>query len=121
MLHRLVVPNGFVLSSEPVRLSRAIKALLRLTPIRAMRTPNERPLERGDLAAIGSWFDIEELRLFGPVSRLQRLILPGSYEDASSARQWCADVLYRMYRQLMRLPRSRAAAMIMVARLRPRT
>jgi hypothetical protein len=78
------------------------------------------PLERRDLAVIGSRFDVEELRLFGPVSRFQRLILPGSYEDASSSRRWCADALYRMDRQVMRLPLSRAAAMIMVARLWPR-
>lgn len=76
-LQRLVVPKGFVLLSEPVRLSQAIKVLRRLMPIRATHTPNERPLERRDLAVIGSWFDIEELGLFGPVSRFQRLILPG--------------------------------------------
>ena len=120
VLHRLVAPKGFVLLSEPVRLSRAIKVLRRLTPIRATRTPNERPLERGELAVIGSWFDIEELRLFGPVSRFQRLFLPGSYEDASSSRRWCADGLYRVDRRLMRLPPLRAAAMIMLARLWPR-
>jgi SAM-dependent methyltransferase len=120
LLQRLVGPHGFVLFSEPVRLSRAIKVLRRLTPIRAIGTPSERPLERHDLAVISSWFDIEELRLFGPVSRFQRLILPGSYEDASSCRRWCADVLYRMDRHLMRLPPLRAAAMILVAKLRPR-
>lgn len=119
-LQRLVVPKGFVLLSEPVRLSQAIKVLRRLMPIRATHTPNERPLERRDLAVIGSWFDIEELGLFGPVSRFQRLILPGSYEDASSSRRWCADVLFRVDRQLMRLPSLRATAMIMVARLWPR-
>jgi 2-polyprenyl-3-methyl-5-hydroxy-6-metoxy-1,4-benzoquinol methylase len=120
VLQRLVAPKGFVLLSEPVRLSQAIKVLRRLMPIRATGTPDERPLERRDLAVIGSWFDIEEMRLFGPVSRFQRVILPGSYEDASSSRRWCADVLYRMDRQLMRLPSLRAAAMIMVAKLWPR-
>jgi 2-polyprenyl-3-methyl-5-hydroxy-6-metoxy-1,4-benzoquinol methylase len=69
LLQRLLVPQGFVLLSEPVRLSRAIKVLRRLTPIRATGTPDERPLERQDLAIIGSRFDIEELRLFGPISR----------------------------------------------------
>jgi SAM-dependent methyltransferase len=120
MLQKLVVPHGFVLLSEPVRLSRTIKVLRTLTPIRANGTPDERPLERHDLAVIGSRFDIEELQLFGPISRFQRLILPGSYEDASSSKRWCADVLYRTDRQLMRFPSLRAVAMIMVAKLWPR-
>ena len=64
---------------------------------------------------------IEQPRLFGPVSRLQRLVVPGSYEDAGRARRWCADSLYRVDRQLMKLPLLRAAAMIMVAKLRPKS
>jgi SAM-dependent methyltransferase len=120
VLTRLVVPEGFVLFSEPVRLSRTVKLLRKLVPIRTAGTPDERPLEQPDLAMISSRFDIQEPRLFGPVSRLQRIVLPGSYEDASQARRWCADSLYRVDRQLMRLPPLRAAAMIMVAKLRPK-
>lgn len=119
-LQLLLAPQGFVLLSEPVRLSRATKLLSSLLPTRIPGTANERPLERQDLKIIRCRFDIEVLRLFGPVSRVQRLIVPGSYEDASSSRRWCADVLYRMDRQLMRLPGLRAAAMIMLAKLRPR-
>jgi len=121
VLKRLVAAGGFVLFEEPVRFSGTLKLLRRLVPIPAGGTPDERPLERADLAIIGSSFDITEPRLFGPVSRLQRLVLPGSYEDASRTRRWCADSLYRMDRQLMRLPPMRAAAMIMVAKLRPRS
>ena len=121
LLQRLLAPQGFVLLSEPVRLSRGIKVLRRLTPIRPVAgTPDERPLEPQDLAVISSRFDIEELRHFGPISRFQRLFLPGSYEDASSSKRWCSDVLYRMDRRLMRLRPLRAVAMIMVAKLRPR-
>jgi 2-polyprenyl-3-methyl-5-hydroxy-6-metoxy-1,4-benzoquinol methylase len=120
VLRSLVTPQGFVLFSEPVRLSRTVKVLRELMPIRKAGTPDERPLERHDLAIISSQFEIKEARLFGPVSRFQRLVLPGSYEDASSARRWCADFLYRVDRQLMRLPPLRSAAMIMVAKLRPR-
>jgi 2-polyprenyl-3-methyl-5-hydroxy-6-metoxy-1,4-benzoquinol methylase len=120
LLKNLVVPHGFVLFSEPVRLSRAVKVLRKLTPIPAAGTPDERPLEPHDLAVITSSFDIEEPRLFGPVSRLQRIVLPDSYEGASQARRWCADSLYRLDRTLMRLPPLRTAAMIMVARMRPK-
>lgn len=120
VLTKLVVPQGFVLFSEPVRLSRAVKLLRRLMPIRTAGTRDERPLERHDLAIISSRFDIKESRLFGPVSRLQRIVLPDSYRGASQARRWCADSLYRLDRQLMRLPPLRAAAMIMVAKLRPK-
>ena len=121
LLRKLVAPQGFVLFSEPVRLSRAVKVLRKLMPIPANGTPDERPLERHDLAVIASSFDIEEPRLFGPVSRLQRIVLPDSYEGASQARRWCCNSLYRLDRQLMRLPPLRAAAMMMVAKMRPRT
>ena len=120
VLSTLVAPGGFVLFSEPVRLSGTVKLLRRLTPIAAGGTPDERPLEKRDLGIIGSRFAIEEPRLFGPVSRLERLVLPGSYEHAGRARRLCADSLYRLDRQLMKLPPLRAAAMIMVAKLRPK-
>ena len=120
VLTRLLVPRGFVLFSEPVRLSRAVKVLRRLMPIPVVATPDERPLEPRDLKVISSRFDIEEPRFFGPVSRFQRLVLPTSYEDASPARRWCADFFYRVDRQVMRVPRLHSTAMIMVAKLRPR-
>jgi 2-polyprenyl-3-methyl-5-hydroxy-6-metoxy-1,4-benzoquinol methylase len=120
VLTRLIAPRGFVLFSEPVRLSRTVKLLRKLMPIAAGGTADERPLERHDLAVIRSRFEISEPRLFGPVSRLQRLVLPGSYEDAPRATRWCADSLYRLDRQLMKLPPLRAAAMIMVAKLHPK-
>jgi len=121
VLRNLVAPQGFVLFSEPVRLSRTVKLLRKLTPIPANGTPDERPLERRDLAVISCSFDMDEPRLFGPVSRLQRLVLPGTPVRHRQARRWCADSLYRVDRQLMRLPPLRAAAMIMVAKLRPKS
>lgn len=78
-------------------------------------------LQWRDLAVIGSSFDFEEPRLFGPFSRLTRMVLPDSYEGASQAGRWCSNSLYRLDRQLMRLPPLRTAAMIMVAKMRPRT
>lgn len=121
LLRTLVVPQGFVLFSEPVRLSRTVKLLRRLTPIPVAGTKDERPLEQHDLEVISSSFDMEEPRVFGPVSRLQRVVMPESYEGASRARRWCANSLYRLDRQLMRLPPLRASAMIMVAKLRPKS
>jgi 2-polyprenyl-3-methyl-5-hydroxy-6-metoxy-1,4-benzoquinol methylase len=120
LLRTLVAPQGFVLFSEPVRLSRTIKLLRKLTPIPTAGTSDERPLERHDLAVINSSFDMEEPRVFGPVSRLQRIVLPDSYEGASQTRRWCANSLYRLDRQLMKLPPLRASAMIMVAKMRPK-
>ena len=121
VLKKLVAPQGFVLFSEPVRLSRAVKLLRKLTPIPTGGTPDERPLERHDLEVINSSFDMEEPRVFGPVSRLQRIVLPDSYEGASQLRRWCTDSLYRVDRELMRLAPLRAAALIMIAKMRPRT
>jgi 2-polyprenyl-3-methyl-5-hydroxy-6-metoxy-1,4-benzoquinol methylase len=121
VLRKLVVPQGFVLFSEPVRLARTVKVLRKLVPIAVEGTPDERPLEQHDLAVIKASFDIEAPRLFGPISRLQRLVLPDDYEGAGRARRWCVDALYRVDRQVMRLPPLRAAAMIMVAKMRPRS
>jgi SAM-dependent methyltransferase len=121
VLRNLVAPQGFVLFSEPVRLSNTVKTLRRMTPIPICGTSDERPLERRDLNVIARSFDIDAPRLFGPVSRLQRLVLPDSYTGTSQARRWCSDFLYRFDRQLMRLPTLRASAMIMVAKMHPRT
>lgn len=119
LLTRLLAPRGFVLFSEPVRLSRAIKVLRGLMPIRVAGTPDERPLERHDLDIISTRFDIDEPRFFGPVSRFQRLVVPDNYEGASPGRRWCADLLYRADRLVMRVTLLQSAAMIMVAKLRP--
>jgi hypothetical protein len=108
-----------VLFSEPVRLSRTVKVLRELMPIRKAGTPDERPLERPDLAIISSQFEIKEPRFFGPVSRFQRLVLTGSYEDASRGRRWCCDSLQRLDGHLMKVPLLQPAAMIMVAKLYP--
>jgi len=121
ILKSLVTPQGFVLFSEPVRLSRTVKLLRELMPIRKAGTPDERPLEPHDLAIISSQFEIKEPRFFGPVSRFQRLVLTGSYEDASRTRRWCCDSLQRLDGRLMRSPLLRPAAMIMVAKLHPMT
>jgi len=88
-------------------------------PIRKAGTRDERPLERADLAVISSQFEFKETRLFGPVSRFQRLVLTGSYEDASLAQRWCCDSLQSLDGHLMRVPLLRPAAMIMVAKLYP--
>jgi 2-polyprenyl-3-methyl-5-hydroxy-6-metoxy-1,4-benzoquinol methylase len=120
VLRRLVAAHGFVLFSEPVRLSRTVKALRELMPIRKAGTRDERPLERPDLAVISSHFEFKETRLFGPVSRFQRLVLSGNYEDASPARRWCCDSLQSLDGHLMKVPLLRPAAMIMVAKLYPR-
>jgi 2-polyprenyl-3-methyl-5-hydroxy-6-metoxy-1,4-benzoquinol methylase len=119
VLKRLVSPQGFVLFSEPVRMSNAVKRIRKLMPIPVAGTPDERPLEPPDLAVIKSAFSVEESRLFGPVSRFERIVIHGPYETAGPARRWCADTLYRLDRRLMSLRPLRPAAMIMVAKLRP--
>jgi len=120
VLSKVIAPQGFVLFSEPVRLSRAVKVLRKLMPIPVAGTPDERPLEWHDLEVINSTFELEAPRVFGPVSRLQRIVLPDDYKGASQARRWCSDSLYRLDRQLMRLPPLRAVALIMVAKMHPR-
>jgi SAM-dependent methyltransferase len=119
VLSKVVAPKGFVLFHEPVRLSRAIKFLRKLTPVPVIGTDDERPLEPADLEVIRACFDIERPRLFGPVSRLQRIVLPENCK-ASRARRLCADTLYRLDRRFMRLPALHSAAMMMVAKMRPK-
>jgi 2-polyprenyl-3-methyl-5-hydroxy-6-metoxy-1,4-benzoquinol methylase len=60
LFDRLLLPGGTILFMEPVRLSPWVKTARRLVPLPAAGTPDERPLERGDLATIDNvlWPDI---------------------------------------------------------------
>jgi 2-polyprenyl-3-methyl-5-hydroxy-6-metoxy-1,4-benzoquinol methylase len=120
IIRRLVTDDGFVLFSEPVRLSSMIKTLRSWVPLSAAGTPDERPLEPADMRVIEATFDIEGQQMFGPVSRLQRLTLPGTYEGAGTARRYLTNSLYRIDRRLMSLGMYERTAMVMNARLRPR-
>lgn len=117
----LLKPDGFVLFSEPVRLSPVIKAIRSVMPPYAVGTPDERPLENADLAEIARHFDISDRRLYGPVSRAaDRWGGGGLYETATRAKRARADALYRLDKNLMQNSLMKFASMIMVARLKRR-
>ena len=114
----LLAPKGCVMFLEPVRLSQTIKRIRACVPPFAVGTPDERPLERIDLARITPTFAISDKRLFGPMSRIaDKFGSAQSYETATKSQKLVADSLYRLDRAVMRRSPSEFAAMIMVARL----
>jgi 2-polyprenyl-3-methyl-5-hydroxy-6-metoxy-1,4-benzoquinol methylase len=87
-------PDGLLVFAEPVNLCPPLRALRLRLPIRLQGTPNERPLEREDLARIAPYFTKLEIRPFSLLARLDRFLLGhGSYETASRPCRAAVDLL----------------------------
>ena len=123
LLHDNVKSDGLVVLIEPVRLSAVLKRIRSFVPPFPEGTPDERPLEASDLAKIWRRFEVNERRLFGPVSRAcdqyGSRIFPQSYETGGKLQRGVFNAMYEVDRILMRLPVFESAAMIMVASLSP--
>ena len=121
-LATLLKPDAFILFNEPVRFSQVLKKIRAVIPPYAEGTPDERPLEAGDLATIEKMYEISDRRLFGPVSRAaDRWGGDVQYETATRSQRERADSLYRLDQKLMNISFLEFTAMIMVAKLRLRT
>lgn len=117
----LLKPDGFVLFLEPVRFSPILKKIRRFIPPFPEATPDERPLERSDIAVLEQTFEIVDRRLFGPVSRIaDRWGAQVLYEQATPAQKRRANNMMKLDREVMRLRCFESTAMIMVAKLRLR-
>lgn len=102
---RWVRPGGKAVFSEPVCLSDAMRRLRRHVPIHTDATPDERPLQRAELAVIARHLPDLELRWFNLLGRLTRFVLPeNNYERASMPRKRIADAFGLLDRPLLALP-----------------
>ncbi len=87
-------PGAFFVFSEPVCLSPLMRRLRKHIPIHTDATPNERPLERAELATITRYLPDLEMQWFSFLSRMDRFFLrDNNFERSSLPRQLAADVL----------------------------
>jgi 2-polyprenyl-3-methyl-5-hydroxy-6-metoxy-1,4-benzoquinol methylase len=98
-------PGGLFVFSEPVCLSPMMRKLRKRIPIHTDATPNERPLERAELAIIQRYLPGLEMQWFSFLSRMDRFFLRhNNFERSSKPRQWAADVLGCTDRLILSVP-----------------
>jgi 2-polyprenyl-3-methyl-5-hydroxy-6-metoxy-1,4-benzoquinol methylase len=98
-------PGGLFVFSEPVCLSPLMRKLRKRLPIHTDATPNERPLERAELAIIQRYLPRLELRWFSFLSRMDRFFLrDNNFERASKPRQLAANMLGCTDRAILSVP-----------------
>jgi 2-polyprenyl-3-methyl-5-hydroxy-6-metoxy-1,4-benzoquinol methylase len=98
-------PGALFVFSEPVCLSPLMRKLRKRLPIHTDATPNERPLERAELALIQRYLPQLELRWFSFLSRMDRFFLrDNNFERSSKPRRLIADVLGCTDRAILSVP-----------------
>lgn len=101
-------PGGLVLLAEPFNLNRFLRRLRFLIPIKTPATPDERPLERPELAIIRRHLSDFHMRHFLLLGRLHRFILTDqSYEHSSRIRRAVCDGLAFIDYGILSLPWAR--------------
>jgi 2-polyprenyl-3-methyl-5-hydroxy-6-metoxy-1,4-benzoquinol methylase len=100
-----VKPGGLVVIVEPVNLSPALRRLRFTVAADTEHTPDERPLERRELAIVSHRLPEARFRYFRAVSRLDRYILPNTeYEPAAAWRKAAYGALARVDWLLLSVP-----------------
>ncbi|NLX07871.1 MAG: class I SAM-dependent methyltransferase [Phycisphaerae bacterium] len=108
-VRRVLRPEGVAVFREPVVLDRWLRRLRRCIPwYPSNPSPDERPLDRQDVAALCRGFAGVELRQFECLSRIWPLLRSS----------WLIDCLHRWDRELLEgVPWSRRFASVLVMRL----
>ena len=76
-IRNLLKPGGHVVLQEPVALSKCLQFFLNLMPAKRDLSPNERQLDRRDLAQFREYFELVETHYFHGLSRLYRVLPEG--------------------------------------------
>ena len=98
-------PDGTILFAEPVALSPALRALRRMVPVHTEATPDERPLESGELELVARYLRGGEFRFFEFLGRLDHFIVPDrNFEKSSAPRRAISTVLHLIDYGLLSLP-----------------
>ena len=98
-------PGGMMLFAEPVNFNRALRGFRMMLPVKTDATPDERPLERGEIEILRRRLPDLRLELFTMLGRLDRYVLPNySYEDATSPRQALSDTMALIDYAVLRTP-----------------
>jgi SAM-dependent methyltransferase len=116
-LTRMLKPRGWVIIVEPVGYCRWLQWLRDRVPIEKDISPNERQLNKADLAVIEEFFEFVECRHFRLLSRLDR-ILP---QWIGPLRWFIGRVLLAVDFAILKIPGAHrfAGTIVILGRLRP--
>jgi SAM-dependent methyltransferase len=104
-------PDGMMLFAEPVVLSHALRRIRMMVPIRTDATPDERPLETGELSIVSRYLRNAQVRYFDFLGRLDRFVIPNeNFEQASRPRQLFSTALRVADYGLLSIPFIRSLA-----------
>lgn len=113
-LRRSARPGARFVFIEPVSFLRALRWLRRKVPIHTDATPDERPLERPELAIVARHLPGVALRHYGLFSRLNRFVMRGSYEHAPAHRRALVNLSCALDAALLAVPLLRPASSMAV-------
>ena len=100
-----VKSDGIILFAEPVALSAAMRRLRRLVPVETEATPDERPLEAGELELVSRYLRDPQFRFFEFLGRLDHFVVPSqNYELSSAPRRAVSTALHLIDYALLSLP-----------------
>jgi 2-polyprenyl-3-methyl-5-hydroxy-6-metoxy-1,4-benzoquinol methylase len=124
-MRTMLASGGSAVLLEPVRLSRALRRVLRtlrgIVPGAAASTPDERPLEPQDLALIESQFELRHRRCFGIIGGgVSRYLLRGGYERSPRPLREFADACWRIDSVLANSRIGSSITTVMLAKMMPR-
>lgn len=95
-LKSLGKPGSLVVFEEPVSMSGLYRRVRLLLPIPVQGTPDERPLNPGDLETVARHFSPCEIHYFDAFARLNRFVAKnGNYEKSPPIRRAICDLLGR--------------------------
>jgi SAM-dependent methyltransferase len=101
-------PGAVLMFAEPVNLAPWLRQLRLTIPIQTDATPDERPLEQGELDVIKRYLPDLSIRQFMLFDRLNRFVLvQHNYERSSRARRGIANVLCALDYVALSIPKLR--------------
>jgi 2-polyprenyl-3-methyl-5-hydroxy-6-metoxy-1,4-benzoquinol methylase len=87
-------PGALMIFAEPVNFNRTLRRIRFMVPVVTDQTPDERPLEFGEIDIIRRYIPDLQIRQFQLLGRLDRFILPQfNYEKASWPRRAIANCI----------------------------
>ncbi len=104
-------PSGLLLFSEPVNFNATLRRIRFMVPVKTDVTPDERPLEAGEVRLLEKYIANLRMEPFTLLGRLDRFVLPGySYERSSAARRGIANLFAAVDYMVLRTPGFRSLA-----------
>src|SRR5687768_9306440 len=98
-------PDATILFAEPVALSRTLRRVRLMLPVHTEATPDERPLEAGELALVSRYLRDAQFRYFEFLGRLDRFVVTDTnFEKSSPARRAISTALHLVDYGLLSLP-----------------